>query len=297
MVSVTGPFTRALAALALAATLALFPATTPAARVLEPEAVLAASQAAIGNPTGDHVFIDQNGEPLALADLRGKPLIVSLIFTSCATVCPITTEHLREEAANVRRALGDDKFNILTFGFDATGDRPAQLAGFASSHRILREDNWFIASADPDTTEAFLEELGFSYRAGAGGFDHITQTSILDAEGRVYRQVYGEAFPLPVLMEPMKDLILGTRTRGLDPAAMWDRFTFLCTVYNPATGAYRFDYGIFFGIFAGALSLILTGLVILKLWLDSRRAWAAQGAAGGQVQRQAQGRRERHEIG
>lgn len=260
----------------------------PAAQ-LEPEAVLAASQGAIGNQTGDHVFRDHNGEPLALADLRGKPLIVSLIFTSCATVCPITTDHLREELVEVRRALGHDKFNVLTFGFDATGDRPAQLAGFASAHQILREGDWFIASADPDTTEAFLEELGFSYRAGAGGFDHITQTSILDADGRVYRQVYGEAFPLPVLMEPMKDLVFGTRTRGMDPAALWDRFTFLCTVYNPATGAYRFDYGIVFGITAGGISLILTGLVILKLWLDSRRAFArAQGPAQG---------RRRQEIG
>src|SRR5690606_15109870 len=133
---------------------------------LEPEAVLAASQAAIGNMTGDHVFRDQNGEPIALADLRGKPLIVSLIFTSCATVCPITTDHLREQVIEARRSLGTDKFNVLTFGFDATGDRPAQLAGFASTHQILREGDWFIASADPETTEAFLDELGFSYRAG-----------------------------------------------------------------------------------------------------------------------------------
>lgn len=285
--------TRALATLGLL----LLPSLAPAAQPLEPEAVLAASQAAIGNRTGDHVFTDQNGAPLALADLRGKPLIVSLIFTSCSTVCPITTDHLREEAAKVRSSLGDDSFNILTFGFDATGDRPAQLAGFASGHRILREGNWFIASADPETTEAFLDELGFSYRAGAGGFDHITQTSILDAEGRVYRQVYGEAFPLPILMEPMKDLIYGTRTRGLDPAALWDRFSFLCTVYNPATGAYRFDYGIFFGIFAGGLSLILTGLVILKLWLDSRRALSrGQGTANESGRGQAGGRR-RQEIG
>lgn len=268
-----------------------------AAQPLEPEAVLAASQGAIGNMTGDHVFRDQNGEPLALADLRGKPLVVSLIFTSCATVCPITTDHLREQVAQVRRSLGTDKFNVLTFGFDATGDRPAQLAGFASSHQILREGDWYIASADPETTEAFLDELGFSYRAGAGGFDHITQTSILDAEGRVYRQVYGEAFPLPILMEPMKDLVFGTRTRGLDPAALWDRFSFLCTVYNPATGAYRFDYGIFFGIFAGGLSLILTGLVILKLWLDSRRAMnRGQGTANGSGLGQTGGRR-RQEIG
>ncbi len=261
-----------LLALALALALGLGGVAARAQQGLDAEAVLAQSQAAIGNQTGDHVFTDHRGRPLALADLRGKPLVVSLIFTSCATVCPITTDHLRAKVDEARRVLGDDRFAVLTFGFDASGDRPAQLNGFAGTHRLLGQRDWLIASADPETTEAFLDELGFSYRAGAGGFDHVTQTSILDAEGRVYRQVYGESFPLQVLIEPLKELVFGTRTRALDPRALWDRISFLCTVYNPKTGAYRFDYGIFFGIFFGALSLVLTGWIILRLWLERRRA-------------------------
>ncbi|KAB2957786.1 MAG: hypothetical protein F9K19_02525 [Rhizobiaceae bacterium] len=65
--------------------------------------------------------------------------------------------------------------------------------------------------------------------------------------------------------------MLGTRTRSVAPRDLWDRVSFLCTVYNPLTGAYRFDYGIFFGIFFGALSLLLTAIVILRLWLERRR--------------------------
>ncbi|MCC7320425.1 MAG: SCO family protein [Rubellimicrobium sp.] len=256
----------------LAVAFLLIVAAPLTAEPLDPELVVATSQAAIGNRTGAHVLTDQRGNPLALEDLRGRPLVVSLIFTSCATVCPITTETLRARVEEARRVLGERSFAVLTFGFDSTGDRPAQLSGFAGAHRLLAEPDWFIASADPETTAAFLRDLGFSYRAAAGGFDHVTQTTILDAEGRVYRQVYGDDFPLPVFIEPLKDLVFGTRTRGLDPGALWDRLSFLCTVYNPATGAYRFDYGIFFGIFFGGVSLILTGLVILRLWLDRRRA-------------------------
>ncbi|WP_347309653.1 SCO family protein [Defluviimonas sp. SAOS-178_SWC] len=252
--------------------------------IVTPSAVLAASgkldaevayeesQAAIGNQTADHVFTDHRGRTLALADLRGKPVVVALVFTSCATVCPLTTDHLRDAIVAAQKAVGGDAFTTLTFGFDASGDRPAQLAGFAGTHRLLEVPNWLIASADPATTEAFLSELGFSFRTAAGGFDHVTQTTILDAGGRVYRQVYGDTFPLPVLMEPLKELALGTVTRSVAPADLWDRVAFLCTVYNPLTGAYRFDYGIFFGIFFGAVSLILTGFVIVRLWLERRRA-------------------------
>jgi len=174
---------------------------------------------------------------------------------------------------------------VLTFGFDARNDRPAQLAAFAGTHNLLGIKDWHVASASEATTMALLDELGFSYRTAARGFDHVTQTTIVDANGRVYRQIYGQDFPLPVLIEPLKELVLGIKTRSIMPTDLWDRISFLCTVYNPLTGAYRFDYGIFFGIFFGAVSLLLTGIVILMLWLERRRAAKAShdGLAGHEV--------------
>jgi protein SCO1/2 len=248
---------------------------------LDAEQVYELSQDAIGGQTGDHVLRDQSGAPLPLADLRGRPLVISLIFTSCGSVCPVTTDHLRDAVIAARKVLGDDSFAVLTFGFDASGDTPAQLTGFANTHRLANLDDWYLASADPAVTEALLTELGFSWREAAGGLDHVTQTTILDADGRVYRQLYGEEFPLPVFMQPLKDLVLGKTTQSIAPGDLWNRLTFLCTVYNPLTRAYRFDYGILFGIFFGALSLILTGLVIFRLWLERRRALRARGRAIG----------------
>jgi protein SCO1/2 len=251
----------------------LVPLTSAAAaQKLDAEIAFEQSQAAIGGLTRAHVLRDHRGRALALDSLRGKPLVVSLIYTSCATVCPIVTDHLRDKVAEARRVLGHDRFNVLTFGFDATGDRPGQLAGFAGTHALTGIDGWFIASADEATTEAMLADLGFSFTAAAGGYAHVTQTTILDAEGRVYRQLYGEDFPLPLLLEPLKDLVLGRSTRSIAPSDLWDRLTFLCTVYNPLTGAYRFDYSIFFGIFFGGLSLMIFAWIILRLWLERRRA-------------------------
>lgn len=259
-------------ALAVTAVLSLALPMPANAAKLDAEIAYELSQEAVGRMTGDHVLTDQRGEPLALAGLRGRPLIVSLVFTSCATVCPLTTDHLRDQVLAARKALGEDGFAVLTFGFDASGDRPAQLAAFAGTHRIAGIPDWFIASADEETTAAFLAELGFSFATAARGFDHVTQTTILDAEGRVYRQIYGDAFPLQVMVEPLKELVLGKRTRSVALPDLIDRINFLCTVYNPRTGAYRFDYGILFGIFFGAVSLILTGSVILRLWFERRRA-------------------------
>ncbi len=247
---------------------------------IDAQAAYRESQAVIGKPTTAFQLIDHTGQPLDMAMFRGKPLLISLVYTSCATVCPITTDHLKREVERARKALGSDGFNILTFGFDARRDKPAQLAAFAGTHRLKGITGWHIASANAETTAALLKELGFSYRAAAGGIDHVTQTTILDSDGVVYRQIYGETFPTTILTEPLKELVLGVRTRSLSPPDLWNRINFLCTVYNPKTGAYRFDYGIFFGIFFGGLSLLLTGAIIVRLWLQRRRALQQSGSRG-----------------
>ena len=53
------------------------------------------------------------------------------------------------------------------------------------------------------------------------GFDHLAQTTVIDAHGRIYRQVYGDAFAVPALVEPLKDLALGSRPRGPSSATGW----------------------------------------------------------------------------
>ncbi len=249
----------------------LVSAQHPVAAETSAEVAFKKSQAAIGGQVGPYVLRDHRGDRLALEELRGKPLVVSLIFTSCSTVCPLTTDYLREAVEDARATLGTNAFSVLTFGFDASGDSPAQLSAFANTRDIDGVPGWYVASADEATTTALLDDLGFSFEAAAGGFDHITQTSILASDGRVYRQLYGEAFPLPLMVEPLKELVLGRTTRSVAPADLWKRINFICTVYDPASGAYRFDYSIFFGIFFGAVSLILTAIVIFRMWLGNRR--------------------------
>lgn len=261
--------------------LGLFAALAPGARAsapLDARAVLAAGEAAIGREVGPHRLRDHAGRVLDLATLRGRPLVINLVFTRCASVCPTVTDRLREAVTEARRVLGPASFAVLTFGFDARRDTPAALTAFADAHG-LGIPGWHLASADPETTARLLGDLGFGYRAIAGGFDHVTQTTILDAEGRVYRHVYGEDFPLPVFVEPLKELVFGLVPRSLAPQDLWARIRFLCTVYSPAMGAYRFDYGIFFGIVIGGASLLLTIGVLIRLWWTNRRPRAAP--AGG----------------
>jgi protein SCO1/2 len=247
-----------------------------AATRIDPAEALERSEAAIGTVTGDHRLLRSDGRPLMLSELRGKPLVLSLIYTSCSTVCPTGTETLKISVAKARKALGNGSFAVLTLGFDARNDTPQRMHAFAVDHSIDGDPLWQVASASPAVLEALLDQVGFSYAGVAGGFDHVTQTTILNADGRVYRQVYGDDFPLPVLVEPLKELVFGTSAASFTPTALVDRLRFLCTVYDPKSGRYRTDYGIYMGMAAGALSLVLMAWVIVRMWLGNRRAERAR---------------------
>lgn len=230
------------------------------------------SEAAIGSATGDHRLIRSDGSPLRLSELKGRPLVVSLVYTSCSTVCPVGTQTLKTSVAQARRALGDASFQVLTLGFDARNDTPGRMAAFATDHDIAGDPLWHVATASPAALEALMKDVGFSYSGAAGGFEHVAQTTILDAEGHVYRQVYGDEFPLQVFVEPLKELVFGLAVTSFTPTALADRVRFLCTVFDPKLGRYRIDYTIFFEAGIGVVSLLLMGWIIARMWRGSRHS-------------------------
>jgi protein SCO1/2 len=229
------------------------------------------SQQAIGGMIGDHRLLDARGGSVLLSELRGKPLVVSLIYTSCAHICPMTTQRLRQAVEDAQRVMGADRFGVITVGFDSRNDTPMRMAAFARAQGVDLP-NWRFLSANDATVSALARELGFSYAAYSGGFRHTTQTTILDRDGRVYRQVYGDDFPIQVFMEPLKEAVYGTVGTFLNVDGLLDRIRFICTVYDPTQGRYRISYTIAMSLLAGIVSLGATALVISRAWLNSRRA-------------------------
>lgn len=231
---------------------------------IDPDQAVARSEQAIGRTVGKYTLTDSTGAAFALESYRGKPLVISLVYSTCSSVCPPTTQRVIAAVNEARRIIGGNEFEVLTVGFDARNDTPARMAQFAAVQGV-KFSNWRLASADAGTIEGLLGDLGFSYAAVAGGFDHVTQTTIIDRDGRVYRHVYGDDFPIQMFIEPLKDVVYGTAT-ALSVGGLIDRLKFICTVYDPGAGRYRIDYGLAFGSVIAALSLLIFGGLILREW-------------------------------
>ena len=228
------------------------------------------SQAALGNTLGPLEFIDAAGERRNLEEFRGRPLVLSIIYTACVHSCQVSTRYLDRLVKIARDALGEDSFTVLTIGFDRPVDTPEQMAAYARRYGI-RDPHWhFLSIPDDATRNALLERTGFVFEHSPRGFDHTVQLTVLDRDGRVWRQVYGEVFPTPQFVEPLKSLVFD---RPLDEAGLLgrvgDRVRLFCTVYDAQGDRYIFDYSLFAGIFIGTLVL---GSAILWLLTELRRA-------------------------
>lgn len=231
--------------------------------VLDEKQALEISQAAIGRAVRDGAFVRADGKRLRLADFRGKPLIVNLVYTGCSEACPVVIETLHRNLEIAQDALGEKSFAVVTIGFDTRHDTPARMRAFARA-RGAKRPNWFFLSGDRETVNRLAADTGFVFRASAGGFVHATQTTIVDAEGKVYRQVYGGGFQAPALVEPLKELVYGRRGSMTSVSGILNRIRLFCTVYSPASERYRFSFGIFVGLIIGFISLAGTAFVLVR---------------------------------
>jgi len=241
------------------------------APLVDQAAALKLSQEAIGKVLGDYALKSSDGKIVRLSSLQGKPLLVSFIYTGCFQVCPTTTRTLKRAVEAAQRALGPDSFNVVSIGFNLPFDTPDALRTYAHQQGIYFP-NWQFLSPDQATLEAMTRILGFSYEANVAGFDHITQITVLDQKGRVYRQVYGDTFPLPQLVDALKELITGQRNEPQSLASLIERVRVLCTVYDPATGQYRYKYSILLEIAGGLFSLSAVGVFLLRELRKTRMA-------------------------
>jgi protein SCO1/2 len=235
------------------------------------KAALALSQAVIGQGFGEYTCLDGKGKQVTLESLRGKPVVISLIYTSCYHICPTVTTNLAKVVKIGRDALGNDSFSVLTIGFDTKSDTPDRMRVFAAQ-RNLDISNWHFLSSDAETMQRLSADVGFSYFSSPKGFDHMIQATVLDGEGKVYRQIYGMAPDAPALVEPLKELLYGKRVDATPIESLVSNIRLFCTVYDPTTGMYRFDYSIFIGFAIGLVSLSGTAWFIIRAWRNSSTA-------------------------
>ena len=150
----------------------------------------------------DGTWTNTAGEPVTLADLRGRPRIVAMFYASCSYACPMLVADLKKIEA--RLPAGTEVVFTL-FSFDPERDTPEALDAFAGRQSI-RKDHWLLLTGAPENVRELAAALGIRYRKDAdGAIAHSNQITLLGGEGRVVAQ-------LPGLNEDPEPLLKGLNT-------------------------------------------------------------------------------------
>jgi protein SCO1/2 len=242
-----------------------------AAQAFDEKLALRESQAAIGRRIGDYALRDTEGRPVRLAQLQGKPLVVHFIYTGCFQVCPASTQFLAKAVGEAERTLGPGAFRVATIGFNLPFDTPQSMKDFARKHAVA-SPNWLFLTPEADTLPQLVADFGFRYEATAGGFDHLLQASIVGADGRIYRQVYGDAFEVPLFVGPLLELAQNAPVPQGSVQALLEQAKLLCTVYDPVAGRYRLNYVVIVELLVGASVLLGGTAFLISEWRRRKRS-------------------------
>ncbi len=232
---------------------------------------VALAQDAVGRVVPDFELRDRNGKPVRLGNYRGKPLLVSFIYTGCFEICPTQTRSLYEAVKGLDNMLGENQFNVISIGFNQPFDDPAAMRAFATQHRI-KHRNWEFLSPRMDQVEDLTRAFGFSWVATPAGFDHVLGVTVVDSEGRIHSQLLGDVLTADRLGTPLRRLLLYEEPQTMFTTVnhLIERVRILCTVYDASTGEYRYDWKLILQMVSGLLFFLTMFFWLFGEWRRQR---------------------------
>ena len=122
----------------------------------------------------DFNLTNQDGDPVSMRRLRGSPVVVTFLYTTCEDTCPI-------QAQTVRGALDQLGHDVpaIAIAVDPPRDTPDRAKAFLSEQRALGRIDFVLG------TRAALKPVwdGFFVRPQSVTEEHQARFTLVDAKG------------------------------------------------------------------------------------------------------------------
>ena len=135
-------------------------------------------------------WTNQNGENIEMKELKGKVLVMVMIYTSCKSACPRLVADMR----NIEEHLPENikkNVKLVLVSIDPVVDTPKRLKSFAVENKMDSEQWVFLRSTEENTRE-FAAVLAVNYKKIAPlEFSHSNIISVFNSEGELAYQQEG----------------------------------------------------------------------------------------------------------
>jgi len=145
----------------------------------------ASSELQKGETVPDFQLTSQNGESIRLSDFRGKPVVLTFIYTRCPlpNFCPLMSKNFEMLQQRLQKEF-PDRFQLLSVTIDPKFDRPEILKVYASRYSA-NEKCWTFATGTQEQIDTVASLFGLVHEPESGLISHNLRTALIGADGRL----------------------------------------------------------------------------------------------------------------
>ena len=190
----------------VALTVAVAAAVAATAATIRARSAPALAGAVLNPPVAAYEFRlpDQDGRTVSLADLRGKIVALTFLYTHCPDVCPFIADEFHAVHAELGAVAGRTAF--VAVSVDPAGDTLESVRKFLASHRVLGEMTylrgtsaqlrpvWAHYYVGSDAEAVNPDAVSAAPHAGAA-VDHTAIVYLIDQTGKIVLFLPGNLDP------------------------------------------------------------------------------------------------------
>ncbi len=128
-----------------------------------------------GVPAPDFTLRDEDGRAVSLRDFRGKPVLVTFVYSTCEESCGPQLQLIRGALDDLGRDLP-----VLAISADATQDTPERARRFLVEQRMIGRARFLLGS--PRQLDRVYR--GFFVQPQTSEAEHQTRLVLLDGRGQ-----------------------------------------------------------------------------------------------------------------
>jgi protein SCO1/2 len=130
-------------------------------------------------PAPAFTLLDQQGDMVSPAALRGRVVALTFLDTQCLNLCPLQASLL----GTVQSDLGSSaKFSVVVVSVRPDADTPANISTFAETHGLKSGYHWLTGTRQ--ALSSVWDSYGVGVQVANGDLAHSSIIYLIDRSGR-----------------------------------------------------------------------------------------------------------------
>ena len=171
-----------------------------------------------GDSVPDFTFVNQSGKTIHLGQFRGKPLLLTFIYTRCPV--PDFCLRMSSNFSEVLRQLQTNSglfanAQLLSISIDPKFDKPLVLHDYGKRYAGSIDPyfvHWQFVTGSPEEVRKAADFFGLSYNQNNGQIVHTLRTVLIGADGRIAKVYPGNEWKPAEVAEDFAAASAGRRT-------------------------------------------------------------------------------------